>query len=183
MVITHWHFLYLKLSSAFTLYVTLLFVFAFPLFIIRLQYFKYSLKTHGLLCIVSLILYFIFPVQASDVTMLQNKMETVGLFHKAMVAVAPDPSVVHLVFFMSFLAGVHLVWYLACYAISNILARRIEFSVFLDVTIIMFLVIMPFSYQVWEKYFIPALPIIVALRLLLMRSAEIDHKTLLAIHK
>ncbi|HWR82664.1 MAG TPA: hypothetical protein VN285_05125, partial [Candidatus Deferrimicrobium sp.] len=49
--------------------------------------------------------------------------------------------------------------------------RRTELCLLLDLAILCFLIVMPFSYLWWEKYFLPLVPL-AATRLLLLGQTE-----------
>jgi polyferredoxin len=50
--------------------------------------------------------------------------------------------------------------------------RTTDLALFLDLSILLFLAIMPFSYFCWEKYFLPIIPFVTMRMLMLRRDGD-----------
>lgn len=105
----------------------------------------------------------VFPVQAAPASAAQG-IETVGFFHKAVRLVA-DPGAEKWIFFAACSLGWLVLLVLAGDALRRIRREEWSFVVFLVFGVFAFLVIMPFSYLGWEKYFMPVLPLLALLLL------------------
>ncbi|HVN48667.1 MAG TPA: hypothetical protein VMU30_07580 [Bacteroidota bacterium] len=99
-------------------------------------------------------IYFVFPVKVSLVTHTQTAHDTVGLVHRAL-----DFFVGHGIFesiILYFFTCVGL-WVLFVFILQDLAAlkhRNIQPQTVLSFCYYFFLLIMPFSYQVWEKYLV-----------------------------
>jgi hypothetical protein len=98
-------------------------------------------------------------------TVRQAGRETVGLFHRALADLGGGTVTNDLVFYLGWLGGLYLLAFLGRDTAHRIRTRRIDLSLLLNLLVLSFLLVMPFSYQVWEKYFLPVVPIL-SLRLL-----------------
>jgi len=155
--------------AAITLYVGLLFAYIFPIVIWKWNRFVFSQRTH-LIIVACSFLYFLFPVQSSEVS-LEEGTVTVGLFHRALVAVFSSHSIIHIVFYVCFLLGLHLLVGIGKESVLLIRQKNAPFSLLLYLIVFAFFIVMPFSYQLWEKYILPLVPI-VSLWLLLKNNNE-----------
>jgi hypothetical protein len=113
--------------------------------------------------------YFVFPVAPSKVTLLQTEFETVGFFHRFLKSIIQNSFYEHLLLYFLFLIGLLVIIFIINDGVNKIIKREIDYTLFLDISIISFLIIMPFSYQVWEKYLLSLL-LPFALRLILIKS-------------
>ena len=103
--------------------------------------------------IIGIILYFLFPIEVSDVALGASvKVNTIGFFHK-LILFTPK-SIQHILWIVSTSTGVILTIYLLQSTIQNLSIETVFFSSIW----IVFLLIMPLSYLTWEKYIIPILP-------------------------
>ncbi len=115
--------------------------------------------------------YLLFPVRASQVTVVQMGIDTVGLVHKAMNAVLPD-LVVHGVLLVAFVFGCVVLFNLFA---SNKDAIRRGFTntgARLLLVIASYIAVLPLSYQNWEKYL---LPILLPVAVLLVLNSSLGH--------
>ncbi len=146
-----------------TSYVTTYFAFigVYLLPLILMLHFKIR-KWHLALAVLGLGWYMIFPVEASAVAREQMGISTVGIAHKILVMAFGEGLLLHVVLCMFFLVG--LIWVL------NLLIARVSKDVFSASSVAFFMTIMPFSYQVWEKYLIVLIPFL--LLLVTTRSPE-----------
>ncbi len=148
-----------------TLYVVLAFVFVAPVCVLRGKLFRFSRGVHAGLLLLSLS-YWLIPVRASDVTVTQTGLKTVGLFHRTLVAAFHSEAIVHGLLFVCFFLGLHVITFLVRSVVMRWRSGVTDLQLFLDLTVLLFFVVMPFSYQVWEKYFLALVPVI-GLRLLI----------------
>lgn len=115
----------------------------------------------------------VFPVNASNATLQLTDFKTVGIVHQVFATVLGLESLeLKILLFFLLLAG--------CYVNMEILKRFYELrhsiceNRDLIVTILwfLFLLIMPFSYQVWEKYLTMILPFLILSIYLLLYPAK-----------
>jgi hypothetical protein len=121
------------------------------------------------------IFYFLYPVTPSAVTLEQTDLTTVGLLHKLIKMVIPFNAVEHIIFYLSYALGLAFIWKVLQDIFYRLSTKQIDFSLLLNFGIVFFILIMPLSYQVWEKYLVIVLPIIL-LRMMLRfeRSKELS---------
>lgn len=145
-----------------TLYFCLIAVFLAPLLIYgrRLIYADRRI-TVG--CFALSFLYWLFPVRAS-ISAMETGVHTVGLFHRFLVYFLSHQMAVDIVFQLAFFLSLPLLIRIIQETYLVVRSQQYSFTLLLDFSIISFLLVMPFSYLGWEKYFMPLLPI-VALRI------------------
>lgn len=142
-----------------TTYLTFSVVYLFPLIIIFL-YKKIGLN--WLNVVIALIIFLIllqFPIAPSAAAIFQTNVRTVGYAHIAFLSLFGEDSLALKIFF-----GVLL--FLGCYVnivllknfSSNVKNKIYNKDMIFIIIWILFLIIMPFSYQVWEKYLTMVLP-------------------------
>lgn len=152
-----------------TLYVCLLFAYHFPLLIFFLKdfYSDYKMILASLVCSV---FYLIFPVGPTKPS-IDVGIPTVGLFHRFLKITLREEILVQVAFYMLFLLALPVLFYVLrdCYVRWR--QRRLDIRLLLDLSIISFLAVMPFSYLGWEKYFMPVVPLMI-LRTLLIGSGR-----------
>lgn len=151
------------------LYVSLLSIYLAPVLLFRLRTIYGNPRVLAGPFLVSM-LYWIFPVEPSPYAVAIG-VHTVGLFHKAFTWVAPAAWFSHLLFYFGFVLGLPILWRIIISAWRNIRTARLAPALLYDLLIMIFLVIMPFSYLNWEKYFVPLLPLVI-IRLLLFDRRE-----------
>ncbi len=139
-----------------TLYVIQFFVYLLPIVLFCWKYIYKNVKVMVTAFIISW-LYWWFPVSPSKPAM-EVDVYTVGYFHR-LVRLVLDVQYEDIVFFLSFILGLPIVIGIMrdCYIRWKF--NDLAFLFFVDLSILMFLVIMPFSYLVWEKYFLPVVPL------------------------
>ena len=113
--------------------------------------------------------YFLFPVHSSSVTLEQTEGTTVGLMHSFIRGILGNYYLEQFVLWVFCWAGFLTLLHIIRTDVKRMKRGEWDFSHFLTLTVIVFLVIMPFSYQVWEKYLVVVLPFVL-LRLLLLIS-------------
>lgn len=147
-----------------TVYLSFIPVYLFPLFLFSPIKFK---RWHFLIALACLLWYYFFPVAASEVANQQMGIETVGLVHKILVIFFGFGMGLDLLFLFLFFLGTSFVIQL----LRGISALN-DFQGFLGISLVAFLLIMPFSYQVWEKYLISVIPVFLLLLGLQIRRLQ-----------
>ena len=89
--------------------------------------------------------------------------------------VIPFNAVEHIIFYLSYALGLVFIWKVLQDIFYRLSTKQIDYSLLLNFGIVFFILIMPLSYQVWEKYLVIVLPIIL-LRMMLRfeRSKELS---------
>ncbi|MFH2049149.1 MAG: hypothetical protein ABIJ12_06860 [bacterium] len=165
-----WRVMYLEDGFTFhlnylVLYISLMFVYLFPFVIWNWKEIYYKKNTVIVSVILSFI-YWLFPVGPSKYD-LTNKTQTVGLFNKLLVWLNPVEWFDQAIFYICFLLGLPILITIVSSIGNKIKQKEVDLAMLLDLSVVSFLVIMPFSYLGWEKYFVPLVPILI-LRLLLL---------------
>lgn len=141
------------------LYVALVFIYLFP-FIIYKRQVLYTPWIVGFSCALSA-LYFLFPAGPST-SGLRYGLVFTGFFHRLVALILSASWFFHIIFFLSFLLGLPVILRVIKDMAVNARKRNFGFAFTLDLSIILFFIIMPFSYLAWEKYLLPVLPLILA---------------------
>lgn len=160
---------YLKYSigyhpSYFVLYVCLTFLFLLPLLIYRFR----TIYLNRLLLLISAAIcwvYWIVPVGPA-LPAVEVGIPTVGLFHKLLRYTLGGASGEHIVFFAAFCLGLPVLLFVFNDTRERIRTHHYDLPLSLNLIVVAFFVVMPFSYLGWEKYFIPLVPTLI-LRLML----------------
>jgi len=170
--------LYLNEGIAFhpeilVLYISLIAVYLLPLLLWRRREVYTDWRVPAISLPVAL-LFWLFPVQASQCS-LDIGVDTVGLFHRLLNHLLGDPAWSRVVFFLAFWAALPVLWLVLVDSYRR-LRRRLYDTVFLlDLLTLSFMIVMPFSYLGWEKYFMPLLPILAA-RLILIEPRSLARR-------
>ncbi|MFI5166680.1 MAG: ArnT family glycosyltransferase [Thermoanaerobaculales bacterium] len=149
--------------AAFSLYVCQVFIYLSPIIVLRWKKF-YTKWQYLLLAVLSFGIYWLIPVRASIFAAGYARLSTVGYFHRC-VRVFLTPPYDQIPFAASFAAAIPVLLVLVAELIEELRMRSFPNGFLLKVSILSFLVIMPFSYLTWEKYFLPVLPLLVILLL------------------
>lgn len=160
----YYHFSYIFI------YLTFLAVYLLPIEIFLLKNFWKNKKILIYSFVFSL-LYFLFPIKPSYTSMVQTNYTTVGLLHRLINKLTINIYIEHLVLWLFFWLGLGLMIYLIKIEIHRYLMNKWDFRQFLTLATVVFILIMPLSYQVWEKYLIMVLPFII-LRLLILKCKD-----------
>jgi hypothetical protein len=142
-------------------YLTFSVIYCFPIVIILIKKTKIEFSNITALFLISIFFYF-FPVKSSLATLLQTNYTTVGYAHRAIIQIlGGNNSIINTILWMFLLIGIYVnVIIIKKYAFiihSKIVKKEIIFIF----SWIFYLLIMPFSYQVWEKYLILILPFLI----------------------
>ena len=153
-----------------TVYICMIFVYLFPFIILRWKYFYNNLKVL-IGCFIAGGYYLFFPLAPSNVTLEQTDFVTVGLFHRFIKLFIKNHLVEHTIFFVFFCSGLPIIYYLVKDCYTKWKNKELHFPLFLNLSILSFLIIMPFSYQTWEKYLLPIIPLL-SIRILLIKDSD-----------
>jgi hypothetical protein len=143
-----------------TTYVTFLAFYTLPLMLIMWR----SLIQRASILIVTLPMsswYFLFPVRPSIATITQTEHDTVGLAHRLIKYLFHGSGLDVLVLWLLFWCGLILLANLLVDDFKKVRVGVVNYSQFLSLTIVSFLLVMPFSFQLWEKYLVIILPFLV----------------------
>ena len=102
------------------------------------------------------LLYFLFPVKPA-LCAVKDGVFSVGIFHKSLIKFL-SPIFVDSVLYVFFTAGVFLVFYFFKHIKIDFQKQTNLWSVAMGFSILTFVIIMPFSFQIWEKYVLIILP-------------------------
>ncbi len=158
------------LSSA-VLYLSCITIYLFPVLLVRRKN-VFLNKTVWLIAILMSSIYLLAPIRASQAAA-NVDIETVGLFHRLLRYVFDNPLVINGIFYFCFLIGlVVFVHFLALFwKLRKEKANGVDMLLILS--LVCFLLVMPFSYLHWEKYFILLLPFLL---LLLLKESPIKKR-------
>jgi len=148
-----------------TLYVCLLFVYLIPIVAVRWRWIYGDSRILIGSFIISW-LYWLFPVgPLKDAIAID--VHTVGLFHRLLQWIWPGGFFEQAVFYAAFLLALPILFFLVKDCYQRVKRRDFGLLLLLDMLILAFLIILPFSYMCWEKYFLPVVPL-AAVRMLLI---------------
>jgi len=149
-----------------SLYVSLVFIYLFPLMLYYWRKF-YGGLTVWVVALLGSMYYIIFPVGPSKPSV-EVGILTVGLFHRLLRYLVGQGFFEHAVFYVAFVLSMPVLYSLATDLYQRCRQRLFDIKLYLDLTVFAFLAVMPFSYLGWEKYFLPAVPLVIV-RILLSR--------------
>lgn len=146
--------------NSLTTYLSIIPIYTLPLFTVVSWRNKENWKFYIAFFAIGLI-YFFFRVEASNVTLTQTDLTTVGLFHKSLQNIVGDGFIQHIIFYFFFVMGIWFIYKVVYRFWIKIKTKTTNWSSFGEMTIMFYLLIMPFSYQIWEKYILILLPSII----------------------
>lgn len=154
---------------ALTLYIMQLFIYMAPLVAV---YWKTFYVGRGKLIFSLLLswLYWLAPIKPSLPSIAKEQF-TVGFFHRA-IRIWPGEQFEQIIFFLCFVLAMPILLTFLGDLYQRIKNRNLDFIFFLTLSIVLFLIVMPFSYLAWEKYFLPLLSIIALFLALKTRQLE-----------
>lgn len=154
---------------AFFMYISLLFLYMIPFIFIAVRHvFKNRAPWTYIIMLVISGTYWLAPVIPSP-SMVDANIYTVGLFHKAIDSFSKNILFHQSIFFICFALAMPFIYLIVNSLLISTRTARITFTVFLDLCVVAFLLIMPFSYLWWEKYFMLLVPVLI-LRIILERT-------------
>jgi 4-amino-4-deoxy-L-arabinose transferase-like glycosyltransferase len=143
--------------SAVTVYVTFAVVYIAPLVVWGLS--RFSIRFIDLMAALCASLWFIvFPVAPSLATLTQTQFNTVGLAHRAFRALFGEGVLLDSALWLCFFVGCLLTFLAVKSLVADCKRRVLDEKTFFVLVWLLFLIVMPFSYQVWEKYLLMVLP-------------------------
>jgi hypothetical protein len=139
-------------------YITFSVIYVFPLVIVFFKKIKFSYTTLYISFALTIILS-LFTVKPSMATLTFTDYKTVGFVHQAFVEFLGNESL-WLKIILAFLlfVGCYINTELFKNIYQDIKAKSIDKKLVFILLWLLFLLIMPFSYQVWEKYLTMVLP-------------------------
>ena len=157
--------------SSLVLYVSLMSIYLAPVLAARWR--EFFGRPEPLIVAATLCwLYWLFPVCPSPIAFEQLGPEaSLGMLHLTLRRLFDNAVLEHLTFFTGFAGGLAIVTSLAVDAWRRWRMGHIDFQLFLDLTALAFLAVMPCSYLNWEKYFMPLVPVLL-LRMLFVPFRE-----------
>lgn len=145
--------------SSINTYITFSIIYTLPLIIIFFYKWKDYRVTDLVISFVFTLILLFFPIKPSEAALQQTDVRTLGLAHKYFVFLLGSESL-----FLKLIFGTFLL--IGCY-LTTVLIRQLSIRIFgtglnrnmiFPIIWIVFLLVMPFSYQVWEKYLTMVLP-------------------------
>lgn len=166
--------LYLKAGTSYhltslVLYISCITIYLFPAVALQTRVLFSNKKTLIAAILFSLI-YFIAPIRASQAAV-NVDIETVGLFHRLIRHLFANQMIVDTFFYGCFLIGLIVLIHFMRLLWLNWRNKNNSVENLLILSIICFLIVMPFSYMHWEKYFMLFLPFLLIV-LMMPRSSE-----------
>ncbi len=128
----------------------------------------FSNKVILLVCVLFSFWYPFFPVRPSVAVLTQTTYTTVGLSHRMIQSLTQFNILETILLWALFWCGLLVICNLIYQDYRQFRNGGWDYRHFLTTAVVCFLLIMPFSYQVWEKYLIIILPFIM-LRLVIMK--------------
>ena len=154
---THLNSLYLDEAFRFhpeylTLYIVQLSIYIFPYIILNVRkiYGNYSV---WVISITFSWLYIIFPIEPSPAAQ-EASFHTVGFLHKMVRSLVGSPGE-HLIFYALFTVGIPIAFFILRDLYLRIRLKLYDLIFAMHLSVIFFLIIIPCSYLLWEKYFMP----------------------------
>jgi len=151
--------------SAINSYISFLTIYSLPFVLIsfKKRFQEHLNKTNLLIAIPFLINFLLFGVKASEVTILQTNLETIGLVHRLIKKITYFEIIENIILIAFYFIGIIILINFSRELLKQLKEKINGINNFLIIIILSFLLIMPFSYQIWEKYLIPILPIFILL--------------------
>ncbi len=159
---THLNNLYLDEAFRFhpeylSLYILQLFVYLLP-FVLLNAIKIYGRITVWLITIATCWFYFLFPIVPSPAAR-EASFHTVGFFHR-IVRFLVGSSLEHVIFFTMFTISIPIAVFIITDTFQRFRLKCYDLIFALHLSVLCYFLIMPFSYLLWEKYFMPLVPIL-----------------------
>jgi 4-amino-4-deoxy-L-arabinose transferase-like glycosyltransferase len=143
--------------NAVTVYVTFAVVYLAPLVVWGLS--RFTIRFIDLMVALGVSLwFFVFPVAPSLATLTQTQLNTVGLAHRVLKGLIGEGILLDSVLWFCFYVGCLLTFLSVKSLVADCKRRVLDEKTFFILVWLLFLIVMPFSYQVWEKYLLMVLP-------------------------
>ena len=146
--------------AALTLYVTQSFTYLCPLLLLRPRFWAHQFRRQWLWIGGVSLVYWLAPLRPAPPQVAAG-IDTVGLLHRAIRATIGrlGASAEDVFFWIAFALGLSVLSSILRHAMSRRETASPDMRTFLTLAVGCFLVVMPFSYMHWEKYFMPLLPL------------------------
>lgn len=136
-------------------YVISIAIYCFPLVCIYLFKNRQMFNIYSIFLFVVFSFYYVFfPIAPSECG-IEAGFINIGFADKILHKLISNVSLIHIIYQVLFCLGLTCIW------ILYVNAKRSNLSLLSILCIILFLLVMPFSYLVWEKYLLPLLPILI----------------------
>lgn len=140
-----------------TLYIAQFSLYLLPAVIIRWKTI-YSDRRILLASALLSLLYFLYPVSPCPASIKAN-FDSVGYFNTLLQSLRFNQLSIQIVFYFFYLLGWPVILTIIINTGRDLLKRNYSYTFLLGLSMIAFLLIMPSSYLLWEKYFMPVIPI------------------------
>lgn len=140
-----------------TLYVAQFSLYLIPALVIKLKTYYCDRRIVSTSLFLST-LYFFYPVYPCPAS-LEAHFTSVGLFNTMLQYLHIGETGTHIVFYVFYLLGWPVVLSILMNCIKDLKQQNYSYAFLLGLAMVAFLIIMPFSYLLWEKYFMPIVPI------------------------
>lgn len=157
-------------------YITFSVIYIFPLAIVFFKKIKFSYTTLIISFALTIILL-LFPVKPSMATFTFTDYKTVGFVHQTFVEFLGTKSLwLKIILAFLLLAGCYINTELLKSFYQQFKTKSFEKEIIFTLLWFLFLLIMPFSYQVWEKYLTMILPFLILIIYLALYPSNIELK-------
>lgn len=142
-------------------YITFSVIYILPLVIVFYKKIKFNYVTFLIAFVFTIIVSF-FPIKISMATLEFTDYKTVGIVHQTLVEFLGNESFwLKIILAFLLLAGCYINTELLKRFYTAIKTKSLDKEIIFTLLWVLFLLIMPFSYQVWEKYLTMILPFLI----------------------
>lgn len=158
-------------------YITFAIIYSLPIIITYFYKIKLNYQTVLIALIVAVILS-LFPVKPSAATLVFTEHSTVGYAHNLFSQIFGTLSLsVKIILGILLFAGVYINVEIIKHTIINVEKVLNEKKIILTLLWFLFLLMMPLSYQVWEKYLTMILPFLILCIYFLLNNSKLNTKS------
>lgn len=145
-------------QSALSLYIALIGIYCLPIVLLNFKKIYFNSKV-WIPAILGSFFIIIFPIK-QPINWIERQHHAVGFFHK-MIVMTGFPILEKVIFYLCFLFSLPILFYFFKKIIIKIKTKKIDVFLICLLTTFSFLLVMPLSYMLWEKYFVPLLVFII----------------------
>lgn len=158
-------------------YLTFSLIYIFPIAFMFLKKIKFVFSSFMIAFLFAILLSF-FPVKPSAATLEFTDFKTVGFVHQAFANLFGYNTIwLKIILFGLLLAGCYINTEIVKRFYSSVKTKSFNKEIIFILLWILFLFIMPISYQVWEKYLTMILPFFILSMYLVLFSLKLEHNT------
>lgn len=158
-------------------YISFAIIYSLPIVILYLYKIKLNYQTVFIALIAAVILSF-FPVKPSAATLVLTEHATVGYVHKLFLEIFGTISMsVKMILGLLLFVGTYLNIEFIKQVLRNLKIDLNDKKIVMVLLWFLFLLVMPLSYQVWEKYLTMILPFFILSIYFLLNHSELEHKS------